>query len=227
MRKVVISLLLILALVVPAGATTLTSMTATVRALLYETETSNTIYTDAQITDAINEATFFLLDVLPYSGNYNMLNTAAVTLTSGRNTYSLPTGFRVYVSGTYKGTAMIQLKPEEVYSKPRQANTKDPFFTIINSQIVLYPTPTTGDTCEILFMKAPTVLSSGSDTISLFTEYDRLLALKAVMYLLSWDNQPARITTIEKELNTLLQVKIQAILNKNISGEIKKVPNGQ
>lgn len=224
MKRLIIAILILFLCFDIAGATTLSDARTRVREMLYETDSTNSIYSDTLLNEAIKEAQFMVLESLPFSANYNMLTTAAVTLINGQATYSLPADFWAYVSCSYKGTPAIQIRPEEYYGKVRQATIKDPLFCIIASKLVLLPTPTTGDTMEIQYVKTPTDLATDTTSISLLAEYDRLIAVGATWYILNLDNQATRAATTEKLFIALIQKKIDMLRNSNI---VEKVTNAK
>ena len=134
MKKILIALLLILSFSTVVEATSLATIRGRVREYLYETDEINTIYTNTFINEAINEAQYMVLDILPSSAHYNMKTTSAVSLSSGTIAYSLPTDFRTIISVSANNKPVIQLKEEEFYGKYASATTKDPMFCIYNNK---------------------------------------------------------------------------------------------
>lgn len=213
MKKILIALLLILLFSSISEATTLSDVRTRVRELLYETDEVNSIYTNTLINEAINEAQYMVLDVLPLSANYNMLTTYSVAVTSASNSYDLPTDFRTIVSTSLYGKPIIQLKQEEFYGKYVNATSKDPMFCIFNNKINIYPAST--GTLEVMYVKQPTFLSGDTDSISLLSEFNRLIILGATIYVLRIDNQPNRSETIARQFLDEVQMKYGIYLNTN------------
>ena len=195
-------------------ATTLSDVRTRVRELLYETDEVNTIYSNTLLNEAINEGQYMLLDILPSSANYNMKTTSSITLVSGTSAYTLPTDFRTIISSSANGKPIIQLREEEFYGKYVNATAKDPMFCIFNNKINVYPNTLTG-TLEIMYMKQPTFLSEDSDTLSLLSEFDRLIALAAVIYVLRIDNQTIRSEAIARQFLDEVSMKAGVYLNTN------------
>lgn len=225
MRKIVFGIALTLLLINFAYASTsLLTTRGRVREYLYETDSTNTNYSDTMINESIKQAENMLMDALPASANYNLLQTAAVTLTASKNTYSLPTDFRKLIAASYLNKPCIQVKPEEFYAKPLNATTKDPMFVILNSTIKFFPDPTSGATAEILYLKQVTQLTSDSDTLSTLLEYDNLVVLLATNHLLKLDNQVIRTQGIDQLIQQYITLIQQNIINSNV---IEKVPNAK
>lgn len=221
MRKILFALILSLVVIDAAHATILSSVRTRVREYLYETDSTNTNFTDTMINESIRQAENMLMDALPASANYNLLQTAAVTLTASKNTYSLPSDFRKTIAVSYLNKPAIQIKPEELYAKQLLATTKDPSFVILNSTIKFFPDPSAGSTAEILYLKQVTQLSSDGDTISTLLEYDNIITLIATSHLLKIDNQPLRAAEVDKLIQQYITLIQQNIINSNV---IERVP---
>lgn len=222
MKKILIALLLVLSFSTISEATTLATIRGRVREYLYETDEINTIYTNTFINEAINEAQYMVLDVLPTSANYNMLTTYSVAISSVTNSYSLPTDFRSVVATSLYGKPIIQLKQEEFYGKYLNATTKDPMFCIFNNKINVYPA-TTG-TLEIMYMKQPTFLDADTKEVSTIQEFDKLITMAATIYVLRLDNQVARSEAIARQFLDEVQMKGGTYINTN---QVNKTGGGK
>jgi len=222
MKKILIALLLVLSFSTIVEATTLSTIRGRVREYLYETDEINTIYTNTFINEAINEAQYMVLDVLPTSANYNMLTTYSVAISSVTNSYSLPTDFRSVVATSLYGKPIIQLKQEEFYGKYLNATTKDPMFCIFNNKINVYPA-TTG-TLEIMYMKQPTFLDADTKEVSTIQEFDKLITMAATIYILRLDNQVARSEAIARQFLDEVQMKGGTYINTN---QVNKTGGGK
>ena len=198
MKRLILSTLLLVAFfATTAEAATLTTEIARVREMLFSTDSSNSVYSDTLITEAINTSQDLLSNLLSYSANYENVLKASCAYVTGSVSLTSPTGFKkiitVYDAATYK--PYIQIKPEEAH-RLYSATTKDPAFLIDGGTIKYFPASTASGTLEVVYLKAYTTLSSGSDTIAVQTRYLNLLTLASVWYVLQADNQQARAATI-------------------------------
>ena len=214
MKKIIIAILIILCMTSICEATTLSDVRTRVRELLYETDEVNTIYSNTLLNEAINEGQYMLLDILPSSANYNMKTTSSITLVSGTSAYSLPTDFRTIISSSANGKPIIQLREEEFFGKYVNATTKDPMFCIFNNKINVYPNTLTG-TLEIMYMKQPTFMTADTNSITLLSEFDRLIALAATIYVLRIDGQTVRSEAIARQFLDEVAMKAGVYLNTN------------
>ena len=217
-KILIIALLTSNAFIGVSCATSLSSLTTKVRTLLYETSSTNSLYADAQIYDAINQAQKFLLDIMPISAHYNMLTEATSSVTVGNNSATLPTDFRRIVQVKYNGKPAIQVNPETYYSTIGKATiTTDPMFFIRGTKIYLFPTVASGTKeATLLYQKMPTELTASTHEISLLVDYDYLLVLSATQIILQNDNQVGRAAAIEKSLSNVLSPINNRFANTNV-----------
>lgn len=202
---------------IPADAATLTTQIARTRELLYQTDSSNSVYSDTLITEAINTSQDLLSNLLSYSANFENVLKASCAYVTGSVSLTLPTGFKkiitIYDAATYK--PYIQIKPEEAH-RLYSATTKDPAFFIDGGTIKYFPASTASGTLEVVYLKAYTTLTSGSDTVSVQTRYLNLLTLASVWYILQADNQQARAANIYKLLTDLVTIENNSMANSNV-----------
>jgi hypothetical protein len=226
MKRLILFLLLATILVTgQADAATLTTQIARVREYLYQTDSNNSTYTDAQITEAINTSQDLLSNLLSYSANFENVLKSSQAYVTGSVSLTSPTGFKkiitVYDAATYK--PYIQIKPEEAH-RLYSATTKDPAFFIDGGTIKYFPASTASGTLEVVYLKAYTTLSSGSDTITVQARYLNILTLASVWYVLQADNQTARAGNIYKLLTDLVTIENNALVNTNV---IERVQGGK
>lgn len=217
-KILIIALLASNAFIGVSCATSLSSLTAKVRTLLYETTAANSLWADAQIYDAINQSQKFLLDILPASANYNMITEATSSVTVGNNSATLPTDFRRVIQVKYNGKPAIQVNPDTYYSTIGKATiTSDPMFFIRGANIYLFPTVASGTKeATLLYQKMPTELTASTHEISLIVDYDYLLVLAATQFILQNDNQTARAAAVEKALSNALSPINNRFANTNV-----------
>jgi len=222
---ILLTLLLVAFFATTAEAATLTTEIARVREYLYQTDSTNSTYTDAQITEAINTSQDLLSNLLSYSANFENVLKSSCAYVTGSVSLTSPTGFKkiitVYDASSYK--PYIQIKPEEAH-RLYSATTKDPAFLIDGGTIKYFPASTASGTLEVVYLKAYTTLSSGSDTITVQTRFLNMLTLASVWYVLQADNQQARAANIYKLLTDLVTIENNAMVNSNV---IERVQGGK
>lgn len=223
MKKLLAILIIVSVFLCPvmASATSLLDIRTEVRKYLFDNNPgvdSYKAFLNAQIDESISMAQTYLLDILPASANYNLLKTASLTIVNGQKDYALPTDFRKVISLSYNNKPAIQVKPEEFYSKVKQATSdKDPMFTILDSQIRLFPTPTTGMTAEVMFMAQPTELTTEVSLVSLLPEHKRLLTLTSVQFLLLATGNATYAQTTSALTAVITQSKSNWFFNSNVA----------
>ena len=178
MKRLILSTLLLVAFfATTAEAATLTTEIARVREMLFSTDSSNSVYSDTLITEAINTSQDLLSNLLSYSANYENVLKASCAYVTGSVSLTSPTGFKkiitIYDAATYK--PYIQIKPEEAH-RLYSATAKDPAFLIDGGTIKYFPASTASGTLEVVYLKAYTTLSSGSDTITVQARYLNILS---------------------------------------------------
>jgi len=207
-----------------ANAATLTTEIARVREYVYETDSANSVYTDALITEAIQSGQELVGNLLSYSSNYENVLTSQCAYITVSVSITSPTGMKkvieIFDVATLK--PYIQIKPEDAH-RLYSATTKDPMFMINGGVIKFYPAATAPGTLEVNFLKAYTPLSSGSDVISVQTRYLNLLTLASAMLILTWDNQAARAGALKQSLTDQITIENQQMLNSNV---IEKTQGG-
>lgn len=217
MRKLFIALIIVLFTINTATATTLLEIKTKVRNYLHESDTTNTNYNDTMCVEAVNTSIEFLINTLPTSCHYNLLELKLQACTPNVGEYALPTDFKFIVSTKFyaDNTPMIQLSPMNFATARNKATAKDPAFMIYGSKIYIFPYPTLNQQFDYMYMKQPAKMVSDSDTIPLLPIYDEPIVLGAVVHILNMDNQSVRAATIEKYLANQLTGITNAMLSKN------------
>ena len=222
MKKFTVILILVMSMFMGgiAEATTLLDIRTSVRKYLFDNApglNSYQAFLNAQIDEAINQSQLFILDTLPASANYNLVKTASLTIVNGQQDYAVPANFRKIISLAYNDKPAIQVKPEEFYSKVKSASLgKDPMFTILDSKIRLFPTPTSGLTAEVMFMAQPIDLTTEASVLSTLPEHDRLITMASIYFLMLASNNPTYAATIEKIVMNIVQSKANWYFNSNV-----------
>jgi len=218
MKKIIVIITFLLLFTTIAEAATLTTTIVRVREYLYETDSTNSIYSDALITEAINEGQNTLSNLLSLSSNWENKTNADCVYTTGAVSVSAPTGLSrvlaVWDSTTNK--PYIQVKPENSFQL-FSATAKDPMFDISNGVINFRPAAAAPGTLEISYLKAYPELTSGSDTLSVQTRYTRMLIYASTWIILKNDNQTARAENVYKLLTDLVTIENTAKNNTNIT----------
>lgn len=235
-RLILITLLLVAFFATAAEAVTLSQEIARVREYLYQTDSSNSTYTDTQITEAINQGQDLLTNLLSASSNLEnvvYLNnyfsiTGEATLSLSSSTVAVGLKRLISLSIEWPGTTQfvpaIQIKPEEFPSRYYKGTIKDPVFFIANNTISIYPgNPGGFEIVMCVYIKGYTALVNTSDTVTVQTRYLNFLTLAAVWYMLQTDNQQARAANVYKLLSDLITIENTANVNTNV---IERVSNG-
>lgn len=232
MKRLIILLSILAALFIniPAEAATLTTEIARVREYLYQTDSSNSTYTDAQITEAIKEGMVLLENLLSYSARPDNINnvtmsydTGSVLLYCGTTSVYLPSYFgKIICLYDTTGKPYIQIKPEELF-RIKSATTKDPVFVMLNGVIYVYPIPTSSGILTLVYSKRYFISPDASATISVEEKHINRLTLAAVWYVLQADNQQARANNIYKLLTDLITIENNSMVNTNV---VEKVQGG-
>lgn len=213
-----------------AYSATLTTQIARTREMLFSTDSSNSVYSDTQITEAIKEGMTLLENLLSYSARQDNINTAtmsydtgSVLLYSGTTSVYLPSYFgKIICLYDTTGKPYIQIKPEEVF-KVKTATTKDPVFVMLNGVFYIYPAPTSSGTLTMIYSKRYFISIDASATISVEEKHINKLTLAAVWYILQADNQQARAANIYKLLTDLVTIENNAMINSNVIERIQAV----
>jgi len=197
-------------------AATLATIRGRVREYLHETDEVNSIYTNVMLNEAITQGQFFVLDALPVSANYNMLISSSISLSNGVAEYSLPVDFRRVVAFQVNGKQATLLRPEEYFNKSTLVTVKDSAYCIIGSKLVVSPTPTATGTSDLLYMKQPGILTTDASVLTTLPEFDTLVMLSAVQYILFTDNQTARAGSITNEIVKEIKAISQRVENTTV-----------
>lgn len=222
---ILLSILAVVFINIPADAATLTTEIARVREYLYQTDSSNSTYTDTQITEAINQGQDLLSNLLSYSANYENVTDAQLSATTGSVSVSLPSNFKKVInfSSTPVHKPYIQIKPEENF-RLYSATDKDPCFLLSGGTLAFRPAVTATSYFNLTYLKSYARLTSGSDIITVQDRYLNALTLAAVWYILQADNQQARAANIYKLLTDITTIENNSMINSNV---IERVQGGK
>ena len=229
MKRFIIAIMALLVFATSAEAVTLAQEIARCREYLYETSSDNSVYTDAQITEAINSAQDLLSNLLSYSSNHeNIINSSIAVTATGEVCIapaSLPVSLKKIISysiiwpgGTASSmTPCIQIKPEEYPFRFYKGTTKDPVYFYTAGYLWFYPANPGGVMGHyIVGLKAYTRLVNTTDTVTVQDRYLNFLTLASVWYVLQADNQTNRAGNIYKLLTDLITIENTAMVNSNV-----------
>ena len=197
-------------------AATLADVRARVREYLHETDEVNSIYSNTMLNEAITQGQRYVLDVLPTSANYNMLITSTISIVANTEEYTLPVDFRRVVSFHDGSKQAVQLRPEDYFNKSALMTTKDTAYCIIGSKLIIKPKPTANAVGTLLYMKQPALLTSDASALTTLPEFDTVVMLCAVQYVLFSDNQTARAGSLTNEIMKELKATAQKYESTNI-----------
>ena len=227
MKKImflILALMLLTNVASEASCATLTTEIAAVRAELYQTDSSNSIFSDAQITSGINQGQEMLANLLSASSNYENCLTASASYITGAVTLTSPTYFKKIVEVfDSTGKPYIQIKPEEAHRLYGTNTTKDPVFMFEAGVLNFRPAATAPGTMYIRYVKGYPRLSTGSDVIAVQDRYLDLLTYTAAFILLQNDNQTARAAALKQTVTEQIQIENTNMLNSNV---IEKMQQG-
>ena len=218
MKRLIILLSILAALFIniPAEAATLATQIARVREYLYQTDSTNSTYTDTQITEAINQGQDLLSNLLSYSANYENVTSTQLSATTGSVSVSLPSNFKKVINfSSILGKPYIQIKPEETF-RLYLATDKDPCFLLSGGVLAFRPAVTARSFFDLTYLKSYAQLTSGADTVMVQSRYLNILTLASVWYVLQADNQQARAANIYKLLTDLITIENNAMINSNV-----------
>ena len=219
----------------PVQARTLTEQIARTREYVYDNDSANAIYTDAQVTEAINSGQELLSNLLSYSANHeNVKISYAISTTTGESYLQIsnvsnfarfkkvvscgiayPPNYGIYIPA-------IQVKPEEYPSRFSKGTLKDPTFFIgdsgfTSSVVLFYPVNPGGVlVMNLLYLRGYTRLTTCSETITVQDRYLDLLTLASAMNLLTWDNQTTRAAAIKSSLTDQISIENNSMINSNV-----------
>jgi uncharacterized protein YxeA len=231
MKKIIVTITFLLLFATMAQAATLTTEIARVREYLYDNDSANALYTDTQITEAINQGQEMLSNLLSYSSNHeNVMFGYSFSLNTGETLLSLSSstiavGFKKIISfgvvwpGTSSANAQmaIQVRPEDFPTRYYKGTTKDPTFILTANYIYFYPANPGGLTgFYYLYLKRYTKLTGGGDTVTVQDRYLNLLTLSAAMLVLEWDNQTTRAAALKQSLTDQITVENNQMNNSNV-----------
>ncbi len=153
----------------------------------------------------VNEANQKLHGMLVEAlGEEYISSAATLTTVTGTSDYAVPSGFfKLYGVGLpYQGDMRSlerYVRAERNVYRTRQAVGLDlPRYSLVGSNIRLYPAPTSVMVGEILYAPEATVLTAGSDTVNYPNGWERFIVLDAAIQCLAKEESSVKALTDER-----------------------------
>lgn len=154
----------------------------------------------------INEANAklhgMLVDAL---GEEYISSSATLTTVAGTSDYAVPSGFyKLYGVGLPYQGEMRSLEryvraERNVYRNQQTGGVLDiPRYSLIGTNIRLYPTPQTVMVGEILYAPEATLLTAGADTVSYPNGWERFIVIDAAIQCLAKEESDVRTLAAER-----------------------------
>jgi len=197
-----------------------------VRALINETDSTNSNFTDTQVNDALNYGLDYLSDVLPESVQYKLFSVdAGASVPISTEVITLPTGFKKVISVELYGKQALPIKLEEVYTRRLIMSSTDPYYYVLSTSLYLIPANTSAvNPYKMVWLKKPTLLTNDSAVItgSYDAELEIPLTLIAASVLLKHDGQNAKAAGFDATAREKLTAYINFMTGTNAAGEPNK-----
>jgi hypothetical protein len=174
--------------------------------------------TDAELTAWINEGAQRLHEKLVDAmGEEYVSSSTAFTTVAGQSDYALPTTFlKLYgvdlnVGGVNKALRPYMRAERGAYRDDQLGMNRAPRYSLVGSNLRLYPVPSGGLTGAILYAPVFTLLSSGSDTCNFPNGWERYVVLyAAIQATIKEESSPsALMAVLEKEEADLDKFKME------------------
>lgn len=183
---------------------TLTNLIARVReradmvGSTFVTDATNSLY--AFINEANAKLHGMLVDAM---GEEYISSTATLTTVVGQSDYAVPAGFyKLYGVGLPWQGDMRSLeryvRAERNFYRSLRGGDTVPRYSLIGTNIRLYPAPSTVMAGEILYAPEATLLTSGSDTVSYPNGWERFIVLDAAIQCLAKEESDTRTLASER-----------------------------
>ncbi len=159
---------------------TLTTLTAAVYRQT-NNSTNDATVTSTMVTAAINEAIRFIEALYDWPW---LLTTASVSVTANTNTGTIPTAAQRVKTVKDQYGPLQYVSYDEFYDAYRSETRGNPdFYTVNATQLLVYPTPPTTISLDVLYIAYSTALSSGSDEALMPDQYEDAIVNLASSYV--------------------------------------------
>ena len=142
------------------------------------------------LTESHQKLHGMLVDALGETYSYNV---TTFTTTASTDTYEMPCRFfKLYGVDMWIGDRAYALKPFARADRNllRNANVSGtwrgslPLYSLTGNNLKLYPLPTTGLTCDVIYAKGANLLTTGSDVVSYPNGWERFIVIDTAIQLL-------------------------------------------
>ena len=154
----------------------------------------------------INEANQKLHGMLVEAlGEEYVSSSAELSLVAGTSDYAVPSGlFKLYgidqtVGGRVRSLSPYMRRERNYYRNANLASNNDiPSYSLVGSNIRLYPTPTAVIPTTVLYAPEATVMTAGSDTVNYPNGWERFIVLDAAIQCLAKEESDVRTLVAER-----------------------------
>jgi hypothetical protein len=154
----------------------------------------------------INEANQKLHGMLVEAlGEEYISSSASITIVAGTSSYALPSGFfKLYGIDWTAGSYVHSMKPYERGERATYRNSgvganNVPRYSLVGSNLRLYPAPQTVVPVTMLYAPEATVLTTGTDTVNYPNGWERFIVLDAAIQCLAKEESDVRTLVAERE----------------------------
>lgn len=157
---------------------------------------------DAWINEAVQKLHGMLVDAL---GEEYISSSSSFTTVAAQSDYALPTGFfKLYGVDLTMGGDVYALEPymrpeRNVYRNTQTAGWYLPRYSLVGSNLRLYPAPAAGLTGAVLYAPEATALSNGSDSVNFPNGWERFVVLDAAIQALLKEESSVTALVNERE----------------------------
>jgi hypothetical protein len=159
---------------------TLTTLTAEVYRQT-NLNSSDATVNGTMVTAALNEAIRFIESIYDWPW---LLTTASVSVTANTNTGTIPTAAQRVKTVKDQYGPLQYVGYEEFYDAYRTNVPGNPdFYTVNATQLLVFPTPTTTTSLDVLYIAYSTALVSGADNPLIPAQYQDAIVTLASSYI--------------------------------------------
>ena len=161
---------------------------------------------DAWINEAVQKLHGMLVDAL---GEEYVSSSSAFTTVSGQSDYTLPaTFYKLYGVDLQMNGDIYALEPymrpeRNVYRNTQTAGWYLPRYSLVGSNLRLYPVPSPNLSGTVLFAPEATTLVSGTDSVNFPNGWERFIVLDAAIQALA--KEESSITALSNEREAVVR----------------------
>lgn len=159
--------------------------------------------TDSELSGYVSASYCELYEMLVKSGQHFFESTQAIA-TTGTGTYALPSDYFGtlgvdYQSSSTTYTALYPLMVQERNNFQPTTGSQAMAYRIVGSNIILYPTPPTGQAYRHLYVPCPSDLTSDAQTVDGVSGWEEFIVIDAAIKCLAKEESPTGHLERERE----------------------------